>query len=381
MPVRDYARVAGPVEKIIFFLIVQLRARKVEAVYFDPVTQYSDTHVRKSTRYPIYNPLARTRKLAVVAELAFAVSFVPHLVRLNLAEDYRIVHVNLNYQVLAIHSLRRILRLNLRIVYTTHNHDLYVTFGNGQRTPLRARFVERLAVRWADSVTAPTRSVALGVNKLRPLPKSRTIVVPAGVEIEEISRHIRTWPLPSDEGLLVCPARIEPRKNQLGLVKAINILNQKGSKLRLALVGPCQDQKYQAEVMRFVDEHKLPVKFTGQLPRRQFFDYYQRASVIVFPTFSEAQGLVVLEAMAFGTPVITSRIDPIMDLISGQDECALLVDPSNPDAIASAIDRLLHNRELMNRLVANAHALVEKKYRWSRMASRFVEVYDKLAQT
>ena len=112
------------------------------------------------------------------------------------------------------------------------------------------------------------------------------------------------------------------------------------------------------------------LEFLGRVPRREVTALYARADVLVFPTLSDSFGMVVLEAMAAGIPVICSPYcaDVVQDGVNG-----LVVDPRDPAALADAISRVIHDRAFRERL-AKAAKERAREYLWNRHA-------EKLAQT
>lgn len=102
--------------------------------------------------------------------------------------------------------------------------------------------------------------------------------------------------------------------------------------------------------------------------------------ILVFPTLYEVQPLVHLEAMAFGLPVVASRIPEIEETMQSGEASAILVDPNNPDEIAHAILQLLGDEALRHQLSASGQKLVAERFDWTQIARQMLNLYAQLAE-
>jgi len=127
-----------------------------------------------------------------------------------------------------------------------------------------------------------------------------------------------------------------------------------------------------------VHRHKLHkhVRFFGYVPVDTLSVLYRLASVFVFPSLYEGFGLPPLEAMASGTPVVTSNVSSLPEVVG---DAAVLVDPYDPDSIADGMKQALTDSELRERLVARGLAKV-REYSWERSVARIREVYEEVLQ-
>jgi glycosyltransferase involved in cell wall biosynthesis len=116
--------------------------------------------------------------------------------------------------------------------------------------------------------------------------------------------------------------------------------------------------------------HKF-VRFLGVLPNETLAVVYRLARVFVFPSLYEGFGLPPLEAMASGTPVVTSNVSSLPEVAG---EAALLVDPTSAEAIADAMRRVLTNDALAAELSAKGVARA-RTFSWERAATRVLEIY------
>lgn len=98
------------------------------------------------------------------------------------------------------------------------------------------------------------------------------------------------------------------------------------------------------------------LRFLGPRPRRDVSTLMAAAQVCVFPSHMETQGIVLLEAMAAGRPVVTSHRGPCPEVLGPDGECGLLVDPTSPSDIADKINRILADDDLATRMGARGRA-------------------------
>jgi glycosyltransferase involved in cell wall biosynthesis len=116
------------------------------------------------------------------------------------------------------------------------------------------------------------------------------------------------------------------------------------------------------------------VRFFGFVPDRTLAALYRLASLFVFPSLYEGFGLPPLEAMACGTPVITSNVSSLPEVMG---DAALLIDPYEPDAIADAMRRVLTDERLRQDLKARGLRRVAE-FSWERSVARVREIYEQV---
>ena len=168
---------------------------------------------------------------------------------------------------------------------------------------------------------------------------------------------------------------VKPHKNLERLIRAFaRVRCQEGNEdLRLVLIG--DDVSRYASLRRTADEAgvRQEVRFFGFVPHETLAALYRMATVFAFPSLYEGFGLPPLEAMACGTPVVTSRISSLPEVVG---DGALLVDPYNEDDIAQGIARVLDDEDLRARLVARGLERAAS-YSWARSVRQIHAGYMK----
>jgi glycosyltransferase involved in cell wall biosynthesis len=256
---------------------------------------------------------------------------------------------------------------NAPLVVTVH--DLAFLHEPGHFTRHGRRFFRRglaLARRNADVVLVPSQStlddcVGAGFDR------SRLRLVPHGVAVPTVSAadvaaFVGTYQLP-ERYVLWC-GTLEPRKNVPTLLEAFAKLRRTDPDLGLVLVGPTGwgPAPVQAQLVR-------GVRLLGFLPTNQLHAAYAGARAFCYPSLREGFGLPVLEAMAHGVPVVTSRGTAMAEFVG---DGGLLVDPLDANRIAAALEIVLgekHDRFAAAALKQSA------RYTWDDAATLTVEAY------
>jgi N-acyl-D-aspartate/D-glutamate deacylase len=160
--------------------------------------------------------------------------------------------------------------------------------------------------------------------------------------------------------------------SELRLIEAFAELRQRGlENVKLLIIG--DDISKYSNLRRLVHRHQLhqQVRFLGFVSTDTLAALYQLAQVFVFPSLYEGFGLPPLEAMANGTPVITSNVSSLPEVVG---DAALLIDPMDSGSIADAMHRVLTDPALRADLVRRGRERV-KAFSWDRSVARTHEIY------
>jgi glycosyltransferase involved in cell wall biosynthesis len=169
---------------------------------------------------------------------------------------------------------------------------------------------------------------------------------------------------------------VKPHKNLERLIVAFDLVRTRGlDHLKLILIGD-EISRYSA-LRRAVHQHQLHkyVRFLGYLPEETLAVMYRLAGLFVFPSLYEGFGLPPLEAMASGTPVVTSNVSSLPEVAG---DAAILVDPHDPHAIADGIYRLLTDEQLRRDLRLKGLARA-RQFSWEESVRRVRAIYQEVA--
>ena len=177
------------------------------------------------------------------------------------------------------------------------------------------------------------------------------------------------------DAFVLYAGNVKPHKNLGRLIEAFQLVRSRGlDHLKLVLIG--DDISKYAALRRAVHHHQLHkyVRFLGYVPEETLAVMYRLAGVFVFPSLYEGFGLPPLEAMASGTPVVTSNVSSLPEVAG---DAALLVDPYDPEAIAGGILKVLTDagvrRELRRKGLARA-----REFSWEASVRRVREIYQQV---
>jgi glycosyltransferase involved in cell wall biosynthesis len=196
--------------------------------------------------------------------------------------------------------------------------------------------------------------------------------VPLGVDSEPadhaaIERVRRTYSL--DRPYVLWTGTMEPRKNLAGLLDAYALVD---ADVDLVLVGPRGwKESVSQRLVALPERVRRRVRMLGFVPRMDLEPLYAGATVFCFPSLLEGFGLPVVEAMAQGTPVVTSQGTSTEELA---EHAGLLIDPRDPAAIARAVTCILADEGLADRLGQAGRARAEG-YTWARTAELVTSAY------
>jgi len=201
----------------------------------------------------------------------------------------------------------------------------------------------------ADHIIAVSGHAQRWVLDVLRLPATKTSVIYHG--IAELPADIKVRSEVSDANqpfLIGCLARFEPRKGIATLIKAMVTVCAKHPRARLVIAGS-DPTGYGNEMRRLVNELKVGHAVSIQKFCNEPLDFLRRLDVFAFASVSEGFGIVLLEAMAVGIPVVVSDIYPLNHIVS-KGQTGMLANPAEPETFAVALIDLLENPELANRM-------------------------------
>jgi glycosyltransferase involved in cell wall biosynthesis len=196
----------------------------------------------------------------------------------------------------------------------------------------------------------------------------------ASEPVEEAIVRVRERYQLHDEFVLYA-GNVKPHKNLERLIDAFHLVRKRGlDQLKLVMIGD-QISRY-AALRRAVHQHQLHkyVRFLGYLPEETLAVMYRLAGVFVFPSLYEGFGLPPLEAMASGTPVVTSNVSSLPEVAGN---AAVLVNPYDPSAIAEGIYRVLTDESLRGDLRQRGLARA-RQFSWEDSVRRVRAVYQEV---
>jgi phosphatidylinositol alpha-mannosyltransferase len=197
-------------------------------------------------------------------------------------------------------------------------------------------------------------------------------VIPNGVDVDRYRKAVPIARWQDGTRNILFVGRHEPRKGLLELLKAFRILRKTGCQCRLLVVGSGPQER---EARRYVATRRLQgVEFLGRVTDAEKAQLFKTADVYVSPaTGGESFGIVLLEAMAAGTPIVCSDIHGYKGVVRRGRE-GLLVPTRKPKAIASAVGQLLDDDALRAEMGRNGQARADD-FSWERVTAKVDDYY------
>jgi len=167
---------------------------------------------------------------------------------------------------------------------------------------------------------------------------------------------------------------LHPRKNIPSLIKAYHKLKKEGMGNKLVIAGK-RSGKYK-EIFKTVERLNLQknVIFTGYVPDEDLPALYNAADLFVYPSLYEGFGLPPLEAMACGTPVITSNTSSLPEVVGN---AGIMIDPYDVDGLAKAMYKVLRNDRLRDDMIKKGLKRA-KMFSWEKAAKETLDVYEEI---
>lgn len=303
----------------------------------------------------------------------------------SIAEQVRIPIALRREQADLFHSPHYVLPplTHCRAIVTVHDciHLMFPRYFHSRVAYLYARSALWAATRRADRILTVSEASKTDILRCLKVPAQKVTVIYNAIDErlyrppapDQIARVRERYQL--DYPYVLYVGNIKPHKNVVRLIEAFDIVRKSGFEdLRLLVIGD-QISKHPS-LRRTVHSHKLHkhVRFHGYVPFETLAVLYRLAAVFVFPSLYEGFGLPPLEAMACGTPVVTSIVSSMPEVVG---DAALLVDPYDPQAIADGIRRALTDTSLRDTLRARGFDQV-KRYSWADSAARVRQIYGEV---
>ncbi len=268
-------------------------------------------------------------------------------------------------------------------VYTHHTqYSEYakVYFKDKLILPRLAKMWSKLFANWADLVIAPSPKIEKmlredGVEK-------RIAVLPTGIDLsifkksnkkrKEIREKLGIAP---QTKVLFFAGRISEEKNVAFLIDALKETLKKRKDVRLLLAG-LGPKPYLRKLIKKAEENKVRafVRFLGLLPRKDMPSFYQAADIFVFPSLTETQGIVVLEADASGLPVVVLEDDAFKNIVVNNKN-GFLIKNNSPSSFSAKILKILEDKDFYDKLSLGSR-LIASRFSIEKQTEKLLNLYS-----
>lgn len=236
------------------------------------------------------------------------------------------------------------------------------------------------SIRMAAHVITVSESARRQIIETYRVPEAKISAIPNGlgpgaepIAKDEARSELAALGLRLERPVVLAVGNLQPRKNLVRLIQAFRTLVESHhQEVDLVIVGP---RRYRAEevLQAAAGAATDRIHFTGYVSDRQLAACYSCSTAFVFPSLYEGFGLPALEAMAHGVPVACSDVDALREVCG---ESAFLFDPLSVESIGDAIDKVLTDSDLRQRL-SKAGTARASQFSWEKSAQFTLEVYRK----
>jgi glycosyltransferase involved in cell wall biosynthesis len=224
---------------------------------------------------------------------------------------------------------------------------------------------------WKKASALVACSEGLKERALLFMPLVRIDVIPNGIELD---RFFPAEPAEKSEVLrLLTVGRLSVTKRIEMLIDAVEILHRTACKLHLTVVGGGQTEQQFRKIIAERDMRDV-IKITGRIDSKKMPEVYRQNDIFISASIQEGMSNAMLEAMASGLPIVTTRCEGLSELIDGN---GLIVEQDNVKEIAKAIKRLADNPELYKQMSSAARKQAEK-FNWANIAESYIQQYRKI---
>ncbi len=285
------------------------------------------------------------------------------------------------------HIAYRLHQANKPVVVTCHDLVQFVypeILRDQSRIPALSLAMWKYAVggmKSADHIISVSSNTAQDVNRMLGINLDQITVVLNGsnpefrvLPYDEVAEIRDKFGRSPDSFCMLNVGSTHQRKNILTVLKVLKMLRSQGFPICLWRTGG----DFSKEQKAFIQEHNLSeyIYDLGSPNKERLIQIYNAADVLVAPSLYEGFGLTVVEAMACGTPVITSNVSSLPEVV---DNAAILVDPFNVEAISKSILKLQKDSQYRQQLIEKGLARA-KFFSWLKTAEQVARVYENTVQ-
>ena len=180
------------------------------------------------------------------------------------------------------------------------------------------------------------------------------------------------------EKLVLCVGRLVPQKGIEHLIHAVPSISWRHPEARFIIVGEGW-LKGHLEYLARTTGQGWKIRFTGFIPDSEVIALMTSADVLVIPSIYEPFGIVALEGMAAGVPIVASQVGGLAEVVE-HDRTGILVYSRNPESVAWGVDRILSDPGHAHWLTENAREMIQKTYSWEAIAKKTMKVYKEVGE-
>jgi len=263
--------------------------------------------------------------------------------------------------------------MKVPVVLSIHGADVTYT---AKQNPLSAAII-RWVFRNVDAILANSTLTARQIVRYGGDPEKVQIVRLGGNASENMDQQRR--PLHNGTAILLSVGYLEERKGHAYVLRALKELTKQGYEIRYVIVG---DGSQNENLRSLADELGLAgiVSFEGYKTHTDVWPYFADCDIFVLPSWNEAFGIVYIEALSLGKPVVGCEGEGGPEDLRALGDCIELVKPRDVESLVHALKRLLDDPERRRRMGEIGREIVRTHFTWERNAADTLRIYQQILE-
>ena len=260
------------------------------------------------------------------------------------------------------------------IPYIAHYHADSMPSGKmGFLLPIYKKIFLKKIIKSAKQIIVPTKDYVKIIKNKYGLFNQQIKIIPNGIDLKKFKYNKNSIKINRPIKLLFV-GNFSNVKNIPLLINSFESIVKKNYDSELYIIGTGDDKK---KIIKLINNKKLDKKIflCGRLEQKELFKKYSESDILIFPSKKESFGLVLLESLACGVPIVASNIEGIKNIIKDR-HTGMLVNQTTED-FSSAIEKLINDQTLRENLIKNGLKEV-KKYDWDDIIEKYIKVYKGL---
>lgn len=238
-------------------------------------------------------------------------------------------------------------------------------------------FIERKSLEKATLITSISKNISEVISRYYKIPSGKILLCYLGIQFPDIAKPV----FKKDPFKLLYVGRLEKRKGTEEFIDSLPEILEKKPKILVDIVGrDCYQTRGNISYAEYF-KIKVPkkfskrVKFHGFVSKSKLDNFYQNCDVFIAPSRYESFGLIFLEAMSYGKPVIGTKVGGIPEIVRDK-EVGLLIDVNKPDQIAGSVIKLFDDEKLREKLGRRAFSYVRKNFSVEKLTETSLRIYN-----
>jgi len=264
-------------------------------------------------------------------------------------------------------------KFNKPLLVTIHGQDFQQTIFKNNKCK---KNIER-TINFSEKTIIVSNKLKRIARTSLQINNNKLVVIPNGINKEDFKKNKQFKIVNLEEKIIILSVSNLIKTKGIDLnIKALKYLKKKYPNILYIVIGA---GKVKNKLVKYINKNKLEkyVKFLGQMTNQKVINYISKCNIFSLPSWNESFGIVYLEAMAQGKPVIGCEGEGIEDFVE-HGVTGMLVKPKDVDSLVEAIDYLKSNPDKARAIGKRARKLVLENYTWGKNAEKTIQVYEEV---